>query len=186
MAYNSSVKHLVREVLIWIAVAGAGFSGVYYFEDARTVIAGAANMVMGTDMAASPEPAGSTSGSERTVRLRATQGGHFAATARINGRAVSMMADTGATLVTLTYEDARRAGFSHAELDFSGRSRTANGVARVARVMLDRVRVGDITVRNVPALVAEPEKLHINLLGMSFIGRLKSFQMTGKELVLIQ
>ena len=52
--------------------------------------------------------------------------------------------------------------------------------------MLDRVRVDDIVVRNVPAAVAEKGALDTNLLGMSFLGRLKSFQMQGRELVLVQ
>jgi aspartyl protease family protein len=56
----------------------------------------------------------------------------------------------------------------------------------VAPVTLDRVRVEDISVRDVPALVAEQGALRTNLLGMSFLGRLKSFQMRGSELVLVQ
>ena len=63
---------------------------------------------------------------------------------------------------------------------------TANGVSRVAPVTLDRVRVDDITVRDVPAVVAEKGALATNLLGMSFLGRLKSFQMQGSELMLVQ
>lgn len=59
-------------------------------------------------------------------------------------------------------------------------------MSRVAPVMLDRVRVDDIVVRNVPAAVAEKGALDTNLLGMSFLGRLKSFQMQGRELVLVQ
>ena len=93
-----------------------------------------------------------------------------------------MMADTGATLVVLTYEDAARVGLSPHSLDFSGCAQTANGVARVAPVMLYRVRVDNITLRDVPAAVAEKGALDVNLLGMSFLGRLKGFQMQGREL----
>jgi aspartyl protease family protein len=71
-------------------------------------------------------------------------------------------------------------------LDFSGLAQTANGVSRVAPVMLDRVRVDDITVRDVPAAVAEKGALSTNLLGMSFLSRLKSFQLRGSELILVQ
>jgi aspartyl protease family protein len=94
------------------------------------------------------------------------------------------MADTGATLVLLTYEDAARLGLSPQRLDFSARVETANGVSHVAPVMLDRVRVDDITVRDVEAVVAERGALDTNLLGMSFLGRLKSFAKQGSELVL--
>jgi aspartyl protease family protein len=57
-------------------------------------------------------------------------------------------------------------------------------VARVPQVTLDRVRGEDITVHDIPAVVAEKGALATNLLGMSFLGRLKSFQMQGNELVL--
>jgi aspartyl protease family protein len=118
------------------------------------------------------------------VRLKADPRGHFVFDADVNGRKATFMADTGATLVVLTYEDADRVGFSPHSLDFSGLAQTANGVARVAPV--DRVRVDDITVRDVPAVVAEKGALATNLLGMSFVGRSRSFQMQGSELVLKQ
>jgi aspartyl protease family protein len=96
------------------------------------------------------------------------------------------MADTGASMVALTYEDAKRVGLSPHSLDFSARVETANGIAHVAPVTLGRVRVGDITIRNVPAAVAEKGALATNLLGMSFLGRLESFHIQGDELVLNQ
>ncbi len=108
------------------------------------------------------------------MRLKADQRGHFVFGAAINDRPATFMADTGATLVVLTYEDAARLGLSPQGLDFSGRVETANGVSRVAPVTLDRVRVEDITVRDVPALVAERGALATNLLGMSFLGRLRA------------
>jgi aspartyl protease family protein len=69
---------------------------------------------------------------------------------------------------------------------FSGVSQTANGAPRVAPLTLGEVRLGDIAVRDVPAAVAERGALAIKLLGMSFLGRLKSFDMKGHELVLMQ
>jgi aspartyl protease family protein len=84
--------------------------------------------------------------------------------------------------VVLTYEDAARLGLSPQRLDFSARVETANGVSHVAPV----IRVDDITVRDVEAVVAERGALDTNLLGMSFLGRLKSFAKQGSELVLEQ
>ena len=98
----------------------------------------------------------------------------------------AVMADTGASLVVLSYEAASRAGLSPQSLDYSGIARTANGAARVAPITLSKVRVADITVRNVPAAVAERGALPINLLGMSFLGRLRRFEMRGQELILEQ
>ena len=106
--------------------------------------------------------------------------------ATINERPVTLMADTGATLVVLTYEDAERLGLSPQRLDFSGRVQTANGVARIAPITLDRVRVDDITLRDVTAAVADKGVLPVNLLGMSFLGRLTRFEMQGRQLVLVQ
>lgn len=127
-----------------------------------------------------------SSGFTREVRLRADANGHFVFKAAVNERLASFVADTGATLVVLTYEDAARLGLSPQSLDFSAPVQTANGISYVAPVTLDRVRVEDITIHNVPAAVAGEGALHTSLLGMSFLGRLKSFQIQGNELVLIQ
>lgn len=189
MALGTSIRHLLREAVIWSAVTGAGFSAVYFLDDIRAMVSRTAELVVtAAENTAAPgtRQRNSSEGFERSVTLQADRSGHFAVEARINGRRASLLADTGATLVMLTYEDARNAGFSDAELRYTARSRTANGVARVARVRLDRVEVGDIMVRDVEALVAEPGKLHINLLGMSFIGKLTRFELRGRELVLIQ
>ncbi len=88
--------------------------------------------------------------------------------------------------MVLTYEDAAKLGLSPQRLDFSARVETANGVSRVAPIVLDRVRIDDITVRDVEAVVAERGALGTNLLGMSFLGRLRSFAKQGDEFVLEQ
>lgn len=87
--------------------------------------------------------------------------------AAVNDRAATFIDDTGATLVALTYEDAEQMGLAPRSLDFSAHAQTASGVARVAPITLDRVRVDDIIVRDVPAVVAERGALGTNLLGMS-------------------
>ena len=66
------------------------------------------------------------------------------------------MVDTGASIVALTFEDAERAGLYIRDRDYTQRVNTANGLARIAPVTLDRVSIGDIMVRNVPAAVSEP------------------------------
>jgi clan AA aspartic protease (TIGR02281 family) len=100
------------------------------------------------------------------VRLKADARGHFVLDAAINDRPTTITADTGATLVVLTYEDAARLGLSPHSLNFSGLAEIPNGVARMAPITLDRVRVQDLTVRDVPAVVAERGALATNLLGM--------------------
>ncbi|MBC8050699.1 MAG: TIGR02281 family clan AA aspartic protease [Chitinophagales bacterium] len=122
----------------------------------------------------------------KSVALQANAYGHFHVEAQINGKPVELMTDTGATYVALSYEAAIKLGYTSAALKFSGRSSTANGIARVAPVTLEAVRIGDIEIRNVAAVVAEAGKMNQNLLGMSFIKMLSKFELRGDRLVLIQ
>jgi aspartyl protease family protein len=118
------------------------------------------------------------------VHLKAGAHGHFFSRIHVNGRAVQAMVDTGASIVALTFEDARNAGVHIRDSDFNHRVSTANGVARVALVTLDSVALDDIVVRDVRAAVAEPGKLTKTLLGMSFLGQLRRTEMSGGVLVL--
>lgn len=112
--------------------------------------------------------------------------GHFNARVEVNGRSINAMVDTGATVVALSYEDARRSGVFISNSDYTARVRTANGIARVAPVTLPRVRIGDILVRNVKGVVSEPGKLDGTLLGMSFLGRLQRVEIRNGRLILQQ
>jgi aspartyl protease family protein len=175
----------LREASVWIAAALGALLLVYFFDDLRTAL-GPGGEGARPDVAMFEARDEARPGFAREVRLKSDGRGHFMLDAAVNDRSASFMADTGATLVALTYEDAERLGLAPRSLDFSARVQTANGVARVAPVTLDRVRVDDIIVRNVPAVVAERGALATNLLGMSFLGRLKSVQMQSGELVLTQ
>jgi aspartyl protease family protein len=132
-----------------------------------------------------PQPVRQHRSSSTSVELRAGRNGHFETSAAINGRPINVLVDTGATVVALTYEDARTAGVQVGENDFRYVGNTANGKARFAAVMLDDVRIGDVIVRNVQASVSEPGKLHVSLLGMSFLSRLRMDMRPG-QLVLEQ
>lgn len=114
------------------------------------------------------------------VELTADQRGHFETEVRLNGRGANVLVDTGATLVALTYEDAVAAGLSVGAADFRYYAQTANGRARFAKVRIDEVRLGDIVVRDVDASVAEPGRLHVTLLGMSFLGKLRLNMQPGR------
>ena len=94
------------------------------------------------------------------------------------------MVDTGASIVALSYEDARASGIYVRDSDFTHRVSTANGLARVAPVTIDRISIGDITVRDVAGAVMEAGKLGTTLLGMSFLGRLQRVDMRSGMLVL--
>jgi aspartyl protease family protein len=118
----------------------------------------------------------------RTVEIARGSGGSFAVAAQVNGARVPMVLDTGASAVVLTQEAARAAGLPLEVLNYSVTVDTANGRARAAPVTLDRVAIGGITERSVPALVAQPGQLRTNLLGMSFLNRLESWEVRGDKL----
>jgi aspartyl protease family protein len=112
--------------------------------------------------------------------------GHFVVAARVDGRRMSFMLDTGASLVALRQSDASLLGVHPFARDFNIEVRTANGVTRAARADLGMVEIDGLTVRNVAALVSPDEALSENLLGLSFLSRLRSFTYREGRMVLEQ
>ena len=89
----------------------------------------------------------------------------------------------GASEVMLTPDDARRLGFLPARLEFTKKYQTANGEVRGAPVILREMRIGQLTVHDVPATVNE-SPMGVSLLGMSFLARLRSYEVRDNRLVL--
>lgn len=118
------------------------------------------------------------------TELKANPNGHYVTEAEINGATILVMVDTGATGVALSYEDAEKAGLRPRGLDFDVPVNTANGVAKAARVILRRVEVDNVRVRDVEGLVLPEGALQGSLLGMSFLGRLSSFKIENGVLYL--
>jgi len=108
--------------------------------------------------------------------------GDFRVFAEINGARVAMVVDSGASTVVLTQEAAKAAGLPTEVLTYDVPVDTAGGRTRAATVTLDRIVVGDIVERAVPALVAQPGLLRVSLLGMTFLNRLESWQVRGDRL----
>lgn len=131
---------------------------------------------VGQNVAAQPV----TSGGEKAV-LTADHNGHFAITGTINGTSVRFLVDTGATMVSLGASDARRIGLDPRR-GVAGFVHTANGVAVVSRVKLDTVRVGEIVLNGVDALVHQQD-IPVTLLGMSFLNRVE-MQREGQTMTL--
>ncbi len=210
MESRSLQRWVVKELLVWaIAVGGAyftfssfeplydrareaasraGFAHLFEFESTapglsrfNTRVMSASSLPLRGTIAASQEQA-----APRKVVLSANDYGHFHAVAQIKGQQVEFMTDTGATYVALSYETAQKLGLAPQNLRFNGRSTTANGVARVASIVLDTVSIGDITVKDVQAVVAEPGRMTQNLLGMSFIKQLSGFELNGARLTMIE
>jgi aspartyl protease family protein len=121
---------------------------------------------------------------ERSVEIVRGRGGDFQVAAQVNGNRVAMTLDTGASAVVLTQEAAKAAGLPLELLNYAVQVDTANGRARAAAVTLDRLAVGGIVERSVPALIAQPGQLRTSLLGMSFLNRLESWEVRGDKLMM--
>lgn len=118
------------------------------------------------------------------VSVARDRSGSFVLNGEANGVAARFLFDTGASSVVLTDATARAVGIDPARLSFNVPVRTANGVTTTAPVLLDSLRIGSIREARVPALVARPGQLGENLLGMSFLGRLGSYEVRNERLTL--
>ena len=123
-----------------------------------------------TAAAARQQPAAYDS---RSVIVPRNAQGHFQIGGRVDGRRLTFMVDTGASVIALTAEDAASLGIHPLVSDFTAMVRTANGTVRAAPVELGMVEIEDITVHNVSALVMPDGALSQNLLGMSFLSRVR-------------
>lgn len=124
------------------------------------------------------------SGTGQRVVLKADARGHFVSSGQINGRIMQYMVDTGASTIAIGRPDAQRMGLKFEEQGQSVRMNTANGVAQGWRLRLDSVRVGDVELRGVDAIVT-PQPMPYVLLGNSF---LREFEMSrnGDEMMLLK
>jgi aspartyl protease family protein len=112
--------------------------------------------------------------------------GHFLAEGRIDGQRIGFMVDTGASVVALNETSAARFGLRPARGDFNATVSTANGTIKGARARLARVEIGGLVVRDVDAMVLPDAALSENLLGLSFLSKLKRFEYANGQMVLEQ
>ena len=178
-SYRRKLGTALRHALLWVLIA-VGVMGGYVLRDEVAVLAGrlAGELV--------PGYASERTGRDgtREVVLQRRLNGHFVAGVAINGREVNMLVDTGASVITLTPEDAQRAGIELERLAYTARVATANGTALAAPVTLDEVVLSGIAFSNMRALVAAPGRLNESLLGINFLSRLSSYEVRGEELIL--
>jgi aspartyl protease family protein len=121
----------------------------------------------------------------RTASLRKEGDGHFWATAYVNKRPVKFLVDTGASLVALTREDARKIGLNTDTLKANTKVRTAAGQIDAALATVDVIEIDGVTIKNVSAVVIEKGLEH-SLLGMSFLNRLQGWDVTANAIVIRQ
>lgn len=169
-----------RSIAIWLGILVALVAGYQYRYELQDI----ANRLTAGLVPGSPLSTADAEG-RVSVALERLADGHFAVRAEVNGAATWMVVDTGATTTVLTTADAEAAGLDAAQLSFTVPIMTANGSARAARATTDEIRVGDISRRNLPVLVAQQGMLDRSLLGMNFISTLTGFDMRGDRLTLI-
>lgn len=188
MSLDTGAKSAAGMLLSWLVAGAILVVTFFFYDEIRPHIASAFGISV-TDLTSDQmtrqahEPASKHGG---TVELRAGRDGHFQTTAYVNGRPVDVLVDTGATLVSLSYEDAERAGIFLSESDFTHRALTANGYTKVAPVTISRIEIEDIVVRNVQGSVHQAGGLQQTLLGMSFLRRLGRAEIRQGSLILEQ
>lgn len=122
----------------------------------------------------------------RRVRMSADERGHFSGDFKLNGRKVSAMIDTGATVVAINLSTARRIGINILPNDFKHSVNTANGSVRAAAATIDSLQIGRIFVRDVQAVVLDDRALSGTLIGVSFLSRLTKYQVENGALLMVQ
>lgn len=167
----------LRQLGLWLMIILALVAGYLYRGDLQSF---ASRMTAGL-IPGRPSVITDSEGQQEVV-LHKVLNGHFETTATVNGIDVSMLVDTGASTVVLTFEDAARAGIDTATLVFGIPVMTANGQAMAAPITIGQIAIGPIIRDNVRAAVAEPDRLSQSLLGMSFLSTLSFLQMQTDEL----
>ncbi len=173
-AFRENFAQALKYALIWTAIALVLVVGYTY----RSELSNVADRVLAELLPGRPISKG------RTVELARRQGGDFHVSADVNGTRVGMILDTGASSVVLTNEAAKAAGLPLEIIKYTVTVETANGRTRAAAVTLDKLAVGGIVERAVPALIAQPGQLRTSLLGMSFLNRLQGWEVRGDKLVM--
>jgi aspartyl protease family protein len=164
----------MQAVLFWVLLALVLALGYTYRFELRTVY----------DRLMAELVPGRAATAGRMVEIARGRVGEFNVMTQVNGGTIPMVLDTGASAVVLTQEAAKAAGLPLEVLNYNVTVDTANGRTRAASVTLDRIGVGGLIERSVPALIAQPGQLRTSLLGMSFLNRLESWEVRGDKLIM--
>ena len=167
----------VGKALAYISVLSVVFLALLYRPELRALYAR-------TPEEPVPSVALSRAGAE--AELRRGWDGHYRAHAVVNGLNMTLLVDTGASMVLVPYEAVERMGLDPESLDYDVPVTTANGRSTVAPIRLASIRIGALEVRDVPAAVAHPGRLESGLLGMSFLERIDETVFRGDRMILRQ
>jgi aspartyl protease family protein len=172
----------MRNIMILAAIA-AGL-GTIMAQTADKMTTNAA-LAKTTSPGAAPVAAVAQSGS-RNISIPPDGRGHFQTEGRIDGQRIQFMVDTGASVVALNERSAARFGRRPSPGEYNATVTTANGTIKAARIRLAMVEIGELTVRDVDAMVLPDEALSENLLGLSFLSKLRRYEYANGRLVLEQ
>jgi aspartyl protease family protein len=175
----------MRGLMIVAAVLIGAGTFMAQTADRMTATTPALAMASSRQAAATP-PQNSAQAGSRSLRIPRDARGHFQTDGRIDGQRIDFMVDTGASVIALNERSAARFGLRPTPADYKATVSTANGTIKAARTRLAMVEIGGITVRDVDAMVLPDEALSENLLGLSFLSKLKRFEYANGQMVLEQ
>ena len=171
----------MRNIVITAAImAGLGIF-MAQMADKLTPASASTSSVKQTAMVATPAQAGL-----RSLNIPRDPRGHFQTDGRIDGQRITFMVDTGASVVALNESSAARFGLRPTPGQYTANVSTANGTVKAAPTRIEMLDVGGLIVRDVAAMVLPDEALSENLLGLSFLSRLKRFEYSNGMMVLEQ
>jgi aspartyl protease family protein len=173
----------MRNIVITAAVIGG--LGVFMAQMADKIAPAAAN-APAAKPAMTVAMATSASAGSRTLSIPRDYRGHFATEGRIEGQRIAFMVDTGASVIALNESSAARFGLRPVPNQYVARVTTANGTIKAAPTRIPMVEVGGLIVRDVEAMVLPDEALSENLLGLSFLSKLRRFEYANGTMVLEQ
>jgi len=169
-----NVKQTVRNILLWLGVGALLVLGFSYQDEL---------MGIGQRLRADLIPGTPLQTAAGEMVISASEGGGFHANGTVNGTPVRFLVDTGASSIVLSPADARRLGIDLDNLVFNRAYETANGIGYGASTTVDELTVGHIRLTNVPVSINQAP-MRSSLLGMTFLNRMKSFNISGRKLVL--
>ena len=175
----------MRNILIFAALmVGAG---TYMAQTADKMTAATPARATGaSNMAASARVQQPAQAGSRSLSIPRDARGHFQTEGRIDGQRIAFLVDTGASVVALNETSAAKFGLRPSRGDYNAAVTTANGTIKAARTRLAMVDIGGLVVRDVDALVLPDAALSVNLLGLSFLSKLKRYEYANGKMVLEQ
>lgn len=175
------------QIFVGLAVAGAIALGVKVFLAPKLETAPASPQARTNEAQPSLNSATTEPRSARlSARLYQKDDGHYWAKALVNKKTtVHFLVDTGASVVALTAKDAQKIGFNPNKLNYNARISTAGGQTFGAYVTIDSIRINQVQVKNIEAIVIK-DGLEKSLLGMSFLRELYSYEFRGERMIIKQ